>query len=413
MADLEFSELIYSRSDPRGVILAGNAVFQRMTGYDWRQLIGAPHRLIRHPAMPRGFFHIFWQLLKSGQPAVGYVRNSRKEGDWYWVLACAIPCEGGYFSVRFRPSTPLWTTIEAEYARHLAREQAEGLTPEASAAILLARLEELGFSSIEDFEARALSAELRARNERLGRAPDGPAIAQADLLDQLRILLAEQGRLVTRFAELVLLPANMRLVAARLEPQGGPISQIAMNYRIAAEEIARRLSGFVSGRGNICGAMALAVRHSLILTTCAGLHAELIARYDREDEVCEGIDRWTERKKLGDVMGECLSRARTALQDAGTLATSLNDASVDLRRMILGLDTIRILARVESRKSAENQAALTATIDRIDVVQGAISESLRAMMERSLGITSALCALRRGSLGEAAQGDKAAMLATG
>ena len=102
-----FDELIYSRTDPRGVIVSGNDVFERLSGVPWRELIGSPHRVIRHPEMPKGFFHLFWSMLKSGEPAVGYVRNRNVNSGYYWVLAAAIPSEGGYFSVRMRPSTDL------------------------------------------------------------------------------------------------------------------------------------------------------------------------------------------------------------------------------------------------------------------------------------------------------------------
>jgi aerotaxis receptor len=107
-------ELIYSRTDDRGVILAGNEVFQRLSGQDWRELIGAPHRIIRHPDMPKGFFHLFWQQLKNGEPAVGYVKNRSKDGGHYWVLANAIPCPGGYFSIRMKPSSPLFDKVREE-----------------------------------------------------------------------------------------------------------------------------------------------------------------------------------------------------------------------------------------------------------------------------------------------------------
>ena len=49
-----FEELFFSRTDWRGVILAGNSVFQRVSLYDWDELIQKPHNVIRHPDMPKG-----------------------------------------------------------------------------------------------------------------------------------------------------------------------------------------------------------------------------------------------------------------------------------------------------------------------------------------------------------------------
>jgi aerotaxis receptor len=67
------SELFYSRTDERGVIEAGNSVFQRVAGHEWDDLIGAPHKIIRHSDMPKGVFQLMWDTLKDGQPMGAYV----------------------------------------------------------------------------------------------------------------------------------------------------------------------------------------------------------------------------------------------------------------------------------------------------------------------------------------------------
>src|SRR5690606_32167783 len=110
-----------------------------------------------------------WQMLKAGEPAVGYVKNKKADGGYYWVLAAAMPCEGGYFSVRLRPSSPLFEKIRAEYAALKDRERSEGLTPEASSLVLLDRLKAHGFASYDAFAAFALAEEIRARNVQLRR----------------------------------------------------------------------------------------------------------------------------------------------------------------------------------------------------------------------------------------------------
>ncbi|MBP9181603.1 MAG: histidine kinase [Fuscovulum sp.] len=390
-----FDELIFSRTDPRGVIVSGNSVFQRMCERPWPDLIGAPHRLIRHPDMPRGFFHLFWGLLKQGLPAAGFVKNARAGGGHYWVLAAAAPCEGGYFSVRIRPTTPLFATIKAEYAALRRRERDENLSPEESAAQLVERLRHHGFADYDAFAAQVVADEMRSRDSRLGVAALAQAEGLSHLLATLIETLEEQSRLVTQFADLVLLPVNMRLVAARLEPQGGPISQISVNYKLASEEISRRLTSIVSGKGNICGRMAQGVRQSLTLSCFVRLQQELIDRDDRKANENSPEERRREMAVMREVRDGYRNQTSTALSEAIALAAQLSDASADLRRMILGLDTIRILARVESRKSTESQAALTATIDRIDEVQGLIGESLKRMSMQTATINAGLAAIQR------------------
>ncbi|MCB6180204.1 hypothetical protein LHP98_19000, partial [Rhodobacter sp. Har01] len=219
--------------------------------------------------------------------------------------------------------------------------------------------------------------------------------AQVNLISLLEETLAEQAKLTALFAELLILPVNMRLAAARLEPQGGPLSQISINYKSSSEEIARQLSSFVSSEANLCGQMSQAVRRSLILSSCAGLQDELVATYDRQTGNHAGQERRVERSLLEGVRDQNAGRARTSLAEAAQLATVLSEASNGLRRMILGLDTIRILARVESRKSLQSQDALTATIDKIDSIQASISKSLSVLMERTQSIDQGLADLRR------------------
>ena len=68
-------ELFFSRTNPRGVILFGNSVFQRVSLYPWDELIKKPHNVIRHPDMPRAVFWLLWEAIKKGEPIGAYVKN--------------------------------------------------------------------------------------------------------------------------------------------------------------------------------------------------------------------------------------------------------------------------------------------------------------------------------------------------
>lgn len=391
---LPIEDLIYTRTDDRGVIRAANKVFQRLTGRDWPNLIGAPHRFIRHPDMPRGFFHLFWKQLRNGDPAVGYIKNRGRDGGHYWVLASAVPCQDCYFSIRFRPTSPFFDRIPGLYARLTQQERQENLSSEAAGERFLAALCDLGFDDYTQFMCHATEQETLARNRALGRPDDVEVGRIAAVVDLLQDALRLQSGLITRFRDLMLLPVNMRLVAARLEPQGGPISQISMNYKSASDEIAARLATFVSGDHNLCRRMAAAARSSLVLLRCAQLQAELLQRYDRATPYTAGVDRRVELQMMAAAESLCRTRTEQALQAAVQLAVSLSEASADVRRMILGLDTIRILGRVESRRDLAVETSMSATLDRIDRVQGEISDSLKRLTDLAATIHSGLSALR-------------------
>ena len=100
---------IVSRTDLKGRITYVNDDFITASGYTESELIGQAHNILRHPDMPEEAFADMWRTLQAGRPWTGMVKNRRKNGDHYWVVANATPLrEGssvvGYMSVRTRAS---------------------------------------------------------------------------------------------------------------------------------------------------------------------------------------------------------------------------------------------------------------------------------------------------------------------
>ena len=59
--------MFFSRTDERGIIRNGNYVFRRVSHFEWDELSGAPHKIIRHPDMPSAVFHIMWKRIQNGE----------------------------------------------------------------------------------------------------------------------------------------------------------------------------------------------------------------------------------------------------------------------------------------------------------------------------------------------------------
>lgn len=102
-------KLIVSRTDDQGIITHGNQSFVEMSGFTEAELIGQPHHILRHPDMPKAAFQDLWDTVARGEKWSGYVKNLRKDGAYYWVLATVVVNvrEGvvvGYTSVRRKPS---------------------------------------------------------------------------------------------------------------------------------------------------------------------------------------------------------------------------------------------------------------------------------------------------------------------
>lgn len=121
--EVEFAdgETIVSSTDPQGRITYVNGYFIEISGYSEAELVGQPHRLIRHPDMPAAAFADMWATLKRGRPWVGMVKNRCKNGDHYWVEANVSPIYDaagkleGYVSVRRKPSRDRVAEAERVY----------------------------------------------------------------------------------------------------------------------------------------------------------------------------------------------------------------------------------------------------------------------------------------------------------
>ncbi|PKO69227.1 MAG: chemotaxis protein [Betaproteobacteria bacterium HGW-Betaproteobacteria-16] len=113
---------LVSTTDLQSHITYCNPAFVAVSGYDRTELIGQPHNLVRHPDMPQEAFRDMWETLKSGSPWSALVKNRRKNGDHYWVMANATPVVVnsqvvGYMSVRTKPTREQVQEAEALYTR--------------------------------------------------------------------------------------------------------------------------------------------------------------------------------------------------------------------------------------------------------------------------------------------------------
>ncbi|WP_444463849.1 PAS domain-containing protein [Rhodobacter capsulatus] len=393
-ADFGFHELFFSRTDSRGVILSGNEVFRRVSGYGWTDLLGAPHRFVRHPDTPRGVFRILWDALGKGHPMGGYVKNRACNGDFYWVFAVLLPAPGGFLSVRMKPSTPLFARIREVYAELSARERAERLDPAEGAQALRAFAAAEGFSSYTSFMAAALGQEMAARDARLGRPADARTVQLIALNTSLEQVAREQRNLLRSFEALQSVPNNMRIIASRLEPSGGPVSAISENYRSSSQVISERLRSFVSGRDNLCDRVSRQASRALFLIGAHRVLSEMRANFADADPV-PGIDWAEERQMLGQIEAQAQRDTGTAMEQAIAHAEVLGRASAEIRRQMLGLDTIRVLGRVETGRMRGTNTHLSATIDQLDVSHSDIRLRLETIMRLSEGISTAMRTFQR------------------
>jgi aerotaxis receptor len=123
-------EMLVSTTDTRGYITHCNHAFVAVSGYTADELTGQNHNMVRHPDMPPEAFKDLWTTVGRGKPWTGLVKNRRKDGDHYWVVANVTPIMEGrkpvaYMSVRTKPTREQIRSAEALYAR-MNREREAG-----------------------------------------------------------------------------------------------------------------------------------------------------------------------------------------------------------------------------------------------------------------------------------------------
>jgi len=141
-------DFIVSKTDTKGRITYGNEIFTRMSGYSEKELLNAPHSILRHKDMPAVVFKLLWDRIKNKKPINAYVKNLTKNGDFYWVFAnvtASLDNDGkiiGYYSVRRKPSKKGLEAVNGLYSELLGIEKSQGI--EASAKALESKLNEMG-----------------------------------------------------------------------------------------------------------------------------------------------------------------------------------------------------------------------------------------------------------------------------
>ncbi|EYD77909.1 putative PAS/PAC sensor protein [Rubellimicrobium mesophilum DSM 19309] len=370
-----FKEIFFSRTDARGVIQAGNSVFRRVSGYDWPRLIGAPHRIIRHPAMPKAAFHLLWDRLRAGRPTGVYVRNRSVEGGTYWVFAIVVPIRDGFLSVRIKPGTATFGRVQGIYA-DLRAAESRGLTPAEGATELLVRLGDDGFPSYDSFQARALAAEIMNRAGRRGHpAPRlAQAIKAAEAADRIGAELAATQRV---FDSAMLIAMNLRITATRLGDR--PLTAISNNYALVSSDMASWLDKRISGSDGGFEGIARSVSESLFLKNATTLLDEMSETFARDGEVGSG-DAAEERARLAEAAAQYRERAEECNERAVEMAIALESHLGQMRHRVTALDSIRMLCRVEGAGLCGTEGSLDQTVSQFDGFQDDLGARLARTM---------------------------------
>jgi aerotaxis receptor len=381
-AQFHLTELLYSRTDPRGVIKAGNSVFQRVANFGWEELLGAPHKIIRHPDMPKGVFQLMWDRLKAGKPTGAYVKNRCKSGRYYWVFALVSPMEGGYISTRLKPSSELFASVKNIYSDLLRREQTEGLSPIDSAAALTAAIRSKGFSNYDTFQSRALATEFEARARHTGNEIDPLQRRFLDMARAIEQVQVETSEMTEAFKAIRTVPMNMRIIASRLENAGGPISAISVNYSQMLEEMSTWVKTFVDGETCVFARIHDAILLGQFLSFATVVEHEMIGVFQNTAATYpDTIDVDAEVTEVSKHRKAFLDETVRSLDSVEVEAKRFARSVLDMKRYVTGLSSTRMMCKIESAALSSSGTALVGIVEQLDACQKEIEQRLARMVE--------------------------------
>lgn len=383
--------ILASSTDPRGVIQYANPAFCEISGFGQAQLVGAPHKIVRHAEVPRGLFQLMWNRLKAGQPVCAYVKNKTADERFYWTLALITHLPEGYISVRIRPRGALFETVQKVYAK-LAEQERNGMTPEQSETLIHQEIQKAGYTDYDSFMYEILNDEMSLRYEATGRkTPNEIALMNelTGLINEIEVLINEIG---VGFRQIRGEPVNMRILSGRLDGAGAAIGTISQNYDTMAdkmqqviERIQSRESGSITRMkaATIRGRFAAQVSHLLRETAEQAQHA------DQQDETARHFIENTFPAHAKKMSGE----AKLSAREITAIGKEITDFCRQLRRRINGLDVVKLLCRVESGRIGNSDSGLQGIIARLEKFHERTDVFLADLAAKASQITSKSAAL--------------------
>ena len=82
---------IVSLTDVHGNIIYANDRFCQISGYDYEELVGQNHRILKSGLHPQAVYDEMWATIASGKTWQGEICNRKKDGGLYWVYSTIVP----------------------------------------------------------------------------------------------------------------------------------------------------------------------------------------------------------------------------------------------------------------------------------------------------------------------------------
>jgi aerotaxis receptor len=373
----DFNEFFFSTTDLRGVIISGNDVFTRISGYAKEVLKNAPHSIIRHPDMPRAVFKLLWDTLKSGAPIAAYVKNMSANGNYYWVLAFVFPIENGYLSIRFKPSSALFKAAQGLYPMTLAVEETSGM--EGSVPFLLDQVKKAGFSDYQDFMIQAAFAEINILEEKNKNIRNDNQSEAASKISEIcfnsseklkdffhrvqkfhainQSFIAEIQGLDAEFQHLKIIALNMTIAAAKFGGHAAGLTVVAKEFSGLAEQIKDHLmalSEFVATLTAVvqkCALRIVGLNTQMLMVDF--FVRESLQKFDASESAFEEMIE--NRENFSRLFREYSEGLKDEIQSLKVHLDGISRKMGEVSKFTTGLEVIRQIGAVESSRMSETR----------------------------------------------------------
>ncbi|MBO9466786.1 PAS domain-containing protein [Tropicibacter sp. R15_0] len=378
-AHFDLAELFFSRTDDRGIIQAGNSVFQRVSCYAWDDLLNAPHKIIRYPDMPKAVFHLLWETIKSGKPIGAYVKNRSKTGQFYWVFAFVTPIEGGYLSVRMKPTTALFGAVEKEYASLRQRERTDGLEAEESASLLLARLGELGWNSYGAFLAEASVQELSARQAALSGEDSSFGIATDRIVKSAKQNQIDSARILRLCDKLKNSAINLSIQSSKHATQHKLFQVISQDFARVCALLKEKMEEFIVMADEVFDQ----INTSLFLQSTVLIQTEMAHLFQQEADQESQINHAQEITLLNQQSAEYTEQAAQSLDK---MTGEIEAFELLCKKMLEHVDRLGMtgtIGLIETARQSDKGATTYALLEETAAIQEEMETVLKAISTRN------------------------------
>ena len=369
-----FNELFFSTTNKRGVIEYGNSVFVRVSNYPAEELMGAAHSIIRHPDMPRCVFKVFWDYLNSNKPIGAYVKNMAADGRYYWVYAFAFPVQGGYLSIRFKPSSPLFETVKKIYDDVLKKEKQTSM--DEALKYLIETLNQNGFDDYSDFMVAAAIQELEARDAQLKKI-NRQATYSNSVLSHISDISEKSNKILDNnfaktpiftkgsqtfkynlnllrdeFQKLKFLSVNMNILAVNYGESAATLSVISEEFSKLATQIevqVRTFSQFTESLTEAikkCSEILASLKVQMNMVDF--FVKESIDNSDKSENAFEGMNR--NKEMFTDLFKQSISQLDSEMARLEVEMLQILDQIAGIKKLVRTLEIIKQTGAIESSR---------------------------------------------------------------